>query len=109
MRIAFDPTPLHATHAFLDFPRVTAELGFEWIQLSPHVDFMPFFRHPRADRALIGATKRALTAAGVKVSSLLPVQRWSWPDEPQREAAVRNWKRIVEIAVELDVSVINTE
>ena len=37
------------------------------------------------------------------------MQRWSSPDEPQRQAAVRNWKRIVEIAVELGVSVINTE
>jgi myo-inositol catabolism protein IolH len=109
MRIAFDPTPLHATHTFLDFPRVTADLGYRWIQLTPHVDFMPFYRYPRADRALISATKRAVADAGIGISSLLPVQRWSSPDEPLREAAVRNWKRILEIAVELDVSVINTE
>jgi myo-inositol catabolism protein IolH len=109
MRIAFDPTPLHATHAFLDFPRITADLGYRWIQLTPHVDFMPFFRYPRADRALISATKQAAADAGVGISSLLPVQRWSSPDEPLREAAVRNWKRILEIAVDLDVSVINTE
>jgi myo-inositol catabolism protein IolH len=109
MRIAFDPTPLHSTHAFLDFPRVAAELGYEWIQLSPHVDFVPFFRHPRADRELLAATKKAVAGAGIGISSLLPVQRWSSPDEPQREAAVRNWRRIVEIAVELDVTVINTE
>lgn len=109
MRIAFDPTPLHSTHSFLEFPRVTADLGYEWIQLSPHVDFLPFFRHPRVDRELLDATKRAVTDAGIQISSLLPVQRWSSPDEPQRQAAVRNWKRIVEIAVELGVSVINTE
>jgi myo-inositol catabolism protein IolH len=109
MRIAFDPTPLHATHTFLDFPRVTADLGYQWIQLSPHVDFVPFFRYPRPDRGLIAATKLAVADAGVRISSLLPVQRWSSPDEPQREAAVRNWKRILQIAVDLDVSVINTE
>jgi myo-inositol catabolism protein IolH len=109
MKIAFDPTPLHSTHDFLDFPRVTAELGYEWIQLTPHVDFMPFFRYPRVDRGLIAATKMAVSDAGIGISSLLPVQRWSWPDEPEREAAVRNWKRIIEIAVELDVRVINTE
>jgi myo-inositol catabolism protein IolH len=109
MRIAFDPTPLHSTHSFLDFPRVTADLGYEWIQLSPHVDFLPFFRYPRVERELLLATKRAVAQAGIQVSSLLPVQRWSSPDEPQREAAVRNWKRIVEIAVELGVPVINTE
>jgi myo-inositol catabolism protein IolH len=109
MRIAFDPTPLHATHAFLDFPRVTAELGFEWIQLTPHSDFLPFFGYPRADRSLLAATKKAVADAGIRISSLLPVQRWSSPDELQREAAVRSWKRIVEIAVELGVDVINTE
>lgn len=109
MRIAFDPTPLHSTHEFLDFPRVTADLGYEWIQLTPHVDFVPFFRYPRVDRTLLAATKRAVSDAGIGISSLLPVQRWSWPDEPEREAAVRNWKRIIEIAVELDVRVINTE
>jgi myo-inositol catabolism protein IolH len=109
MRIAFDPTPLHATHAFLDFPRATAELGFEWIQLTPHPDFLPFFAHPRVDRALLAATKKAVADAGIRISSLLPVQRWSSPDEAQREAAVRSWKRIVEIAVELGVDVLNTE
>src|SRR4051794_5344307 len=109
MRIAFDPTPLHATHAFLDFPRVTAELGFEWIQLTPHPDFLPFFAHPRVDRALLATTKKAVADAGIRISSLLPVQRWSSPDESQREAAVRSWKRIVEIAVELGVDVLNTE
>jgi myo-inositol catabolism protein IolH len=109
MRIAFDPTPLHSTHAFLDFPQVTADLGYDWIQLTPHVEFLPFFRYPRPDRALLAALKTSVAAAGIRISSLLPVQRWSSPDEPQREAAVRNWKRIVEIAVELDVPVINTE
>ena len=109
MRIAFDPTPLHSTHAFLDFPRATADLGYDWIQLTPHVEFIPFFRYPRPDRALLAATRSAAAAAGIGISSLLPVQRWSSPDEPQREAAVRNWKRIVQIAVELDVPIINTE
>jgi myo-inositol catabolism protein IolH len=109
MRIAFDPTPLHATHQFLDFPRVTAELGYEWIQLTPHADFLPFFRYPRADSDLLKATRQAASNAGIGISSLLPVQRWSSPDEDERQAAVRNWKRIVEIAVELDVSTINTE
>lgn len=109
MRIAYDPTPLHTTHRFLDFPRATAELGYDWIQLTPHGDFMPFFRYPRVDRALLAAIKQAVAEARIGISSLLPVQRWSWPEEAEREAAVRNWKRIVEIAVDLEVPVINTE
>jgi myo-inositol catabolism protein IolH len=109
MKIAFDPTPLHTVAPFLDFPRITADLGYEWIQLTPHPDFIPFFRHPRVDRTLLSATKKAIADAGIGVSSLLPVQRWSSPLEHQREAAVRNFRRIIEIAVELDVQVINTE
>jgi myo-inositol catabolism protein IolH len=40
---------------------------------------------------------------------VLPVLRWSGPDEDAREAAVRNWKRVVQITVDLGVNVINTE
>ena len=40
---------------------------------------------------------------------MLPVLRWSGPDEDAREAAVRNWKRVVQITVDLGVNVINTE
>jgi myo-inositol catabolism protein IolH len=109
VKIALDPTPFHHTHGLLEFPRVVADLGYEWWQLTPHADFLPFFNHPRADDELIAAVKRATKDAGIGISSLLPVQRWSWPDEEPREGAVRNWKRILQIAVELDVVVINTE
>jgi myo-inositol catabolism protein IolH len=109
MKIAFDPTPLHSTHSLLEFPAVAADLGYEWIQLTPHPDFIPFFRHPRADGELVAQVKQAVKNAGIGISSLLPVQRWSGPDEGQRRAAVRNFKRIIEIAVELEVRVINTE
>jgi myo-inositol catabolism protein IolH len=61
------------------------------------------------DAATITAFRRSLTAAGVEVSSLLPLFRWSGPDEDEREAAVRYWKRSIEIAVELGVTVMNSE
>src|SRR3954453_14671066 len=109
VKIALDPTPFHHSHRLLEFPRIVAELGYEWWQVTPHVDFLPFFSHPRADSELVGAVKQATKEAGVGISSLLPVQRWSWPDEEPREGAVRNWKRILQIAVELEVPVINTE
>lgn len=107
--IALDPTPFHDGHDFLDFFDLTARAGYEWIQLTPHPDFIPFFSHPRVDRAYLEAVRKRAADAGVGISSLLPVQRWSWPDEPPREAAVRNWKRIIQIASELEVPVINTE
>ena len=45
----------------------------------------------------------------MKVSSHLPLYRWSGPDEDERQAAVRYWKRAVELTVELDCNVMNSE
>ncbi|GAA4401123.1 sugar phosphate isomerase/epimerase family protein [Tsukamurella soli] len=109
VRIALDPTPYHSTHDFLDFFEVAARSGYEWIQLTPHPDFIPFFGHPRVDSAYLSRVRKRAADAGVGISSILPVQRWSWPEELPREAAVRNLKRIVQIAAELEVPVINTE
>ncbi|CCH76722.1 Protein iolH [Nostocoides japonicum T1-X7] len=109
VKIALDPTPYHATHDLLDFFDVAARTGYEWVQLTPHPDLVPFFGHPRADAAYLAALRKRAADAGVGITSLLPVQRWSWPDEGLREAAVRNWRRIIQIAVDLEVPVINTE
>jgi myo-inositol catabolism protein IolH len=109
VKIALDPTPYHSTHSLLEFPDVAARLGYAHLQLTPHVDFAPFFRHPRADDALVGQLKKAAADAGVGISSLLPVQRISSPDEGPRLAAVANWKRLIQLAVELGVRVINSE
>ncbi len=109
MKIAQDPTPFHHDHALLDFPQVVADLGYEWIQLTPHPDLIPFYRHPRADDRLVKDLRKACADAGVGIASVLPVQRWSGPDEWAREAAVRSWKRIIEITVDLGCTVIGTE
>ncbi len=86
-----------------------ADLGYEHLQLTPHRDFIPFFNHPRADDDLVAKFRKACADAGVGIASVLPVLRWSGPDEDAREAAVRNWKRVVQITVDLGVNVINTE
>ena len=109
MKIAQDPTPFHHDAELLDFPKLIADLGYEHIQLTPHRDLIPFFRHPKADGALVGKLKKACADAGITIASVLPVQRWSGPDEWAREAAVRNWKRIIQITVDLGCSVIGTE
>jgi myo-inositol catabolism protein IolH len=109
MKIALDPTPFHHDYELLEFPRVVAELGFEYLQLTPHRDFIPFFNHPRADDDLVARFRKACADAGVGIASVLPVLRWSGPDEDAREAAVRNWKRVIQITVDLGVNVINTE
>jgi len=109
VKIAYDPTPLHHDHGLLDFPDVVARYGYEYLQLTPHADFGPFFRHPKADDALVAAFKKRAADAGVGITSLLPVQRISSPVEAERVVAVRNFTRILQLAVELDVQVVNSE
>jgi myo-inositol catabolism protein IolH len=43
------------------------------------------------------------------VSSVLPLYRWAGPDEDARRAAVRYWKRALEITVDLGCPVMNSE
>ncbi|HJC13152.1 MAG TPA: sugar phosphate isomerase/epimerase, partial [Candidatus Agathobaculum intestinigallinarum] len=50
-----------------------------------------------------------LKETGVEISSFIVVYRWSGPTEEQRQHAVANWKRMIEIAVDMGVPVINTE
>ncbi|GAA0310570.1 sugar phosphate isomerase/epimerase family protein [Kineococcus aurantiacus] len=107
--IALDPTPFHPDHELLELPDLVARAGYEHFQLAPHPDVAPFFRHPKADDALVAALRRKAADAGVTITSLLPVQRISWPHEEQRLAAVRNLRRVLQIAVDLGVSVVNTE
>ena len=68
MKIALDPYMFRTT-PLLELPGVVADLGFEYIELSPREDFMPFFLHPRVDDTRVAAFKAALDAAGVKVRS----------------------------------------
>ncbi|GIF20638.1 myo-inositol catabolism protein IolH [Actinoplanes tereljensis] len=108
MKIALDPYMLR-TVPLLSLPGVVADLGYQYIEMSPRDDFLPFFLHPRIDDAGVAAFKRALATAGVSVSSVLPLYRWSGPDEDARQAAVRYWKRAIEITVDLGVDVMNSE
>ncbi|OCC21552.1 protein iolH [Prescottella equi] len=109
MKVALDPTPFHHDYSLLELPQVVADLGYEYLQLTPHVDMIPFFNHPKADDALVAKFRKACASAGVGIASVLPVLRWSGPDEDAREAAVRYWKRAIQITVDLGVNVMNTE
>ena len=108
MKIALDPYMLRQV-PLTELPGVVAELGYQHIELSPRDDFMPFFLHPRADRAGIAAFKAALAGAGVEVAAVLPLYRWSSPDEDERQAAVRYWRRAIQITVDLGCQVMNSE
>ena len=109
MKIALDPTPFHHSHSLLEFPRLVKDLGYDHLQMTPHPDFIPFFNHPKADDALVAQFARACRDAEVGIASVLPVLRWSSPDPDAREAAVRYWKRAIQITVDLGVNQMNTE
>jgi myo-inositol catabolism protein IolH len=108
MKIALDPYMLR-TLPMVEMVRTVAEIGYDHIELSPRAEFMPFFLHPRADDERVAELKKVLTETGVRLSSILPLYRWSGPDETERQAAVRYWKRMIEVAVELDVRTMNSE
>ncbi|WP_432503884.1 sugar phosphate isomerase/epimerase family protein [Kineococcus arenarius] len=108
MQIALD-TYMFRDVPLLKLPGLVADLGYEWIELSPREDFIPFFRHPRVDLATVREFRKALDAAGVGVCSTQFVQRWSGPGEDERKQAVRNIKRIVEVTTELGVPVVQSE
>ena len=109
VKIALDPTPFHSTHSLLEFPALAADLGYKYLQMTPHADLIPFFNHPKADDDLVKKMKKAVKDAGIEIASTLPVLRWSGPDEDAREAAVRYWKRVIRITAELGVDTIGTE
>ncbi|WP_433519104.1 sugar phosphate isomerase/epimerase family protein [Nonomuraea sp. CA-143628] len=108
MKVTLDPYMLRSV-PLLELPGVVADLGYEYVELSPREDFMPFFLHPRADDAKVRSFKKALDGAGARVASVLPLYRWSGPDEDEREAAVRYWKRAIQITVDLGCTVMNSE
>ena len=108
MKIALDPYMLRQV-PLTELPGVVAELGYQHIELSPRDDLLPFFLHPRADKATVAGFKAALAGAGVEVATVLPLYRWSGPDEDERQAAVRNWKRAIQITVDLGCQVMNSE
>lgn len=108
MKITLDPLP------FRDLPleemvRTSAELGYEYIELSQRDDFWPFYTHPTANDDQVNRLRKALRDHDVKLASTLPIYRWSSPDEDERQAAVRYWMRAIDITVDLGCNQMNTE
>lgn len=108
MRIALDPY-MHRHLPLEQIPRLAAEFGYEWIELSPRADFLEWFKAPRVFPERLNSFKRSLKDDDVQIASLLPMYRWASNDEAERQAAVRHWKRAIEIAVEMGVDTMNSE
>ncbi|MDT0331530.1 sugar phosphate isomerase/epimerase family protein [Nocardiopsis lambiniae] len=108
MKIAIDPYMFRGL-PMAEMVRTVADMGYSYIELSPRAEFMPFFRHPRADDARVAELRSVLRETCVELSSILPLYTWSSPVEEERRDAVRYWKRMIEVAVELGVTLMNSE
>ena len=57
MKIALDPF-MHRHLSLEELPSKVAELGYEWIELSPRADFLEWFKAPRVYPDRIKSFKR---------------------------------------------------
>lgn len=109
MKIAFDVDVLAKQMDINRMVHQAADWGYKYIEQSPHPRINPFYKHPLFSEECEREYKKALSETGVEISSFIVVYRWSGPTEEVRQMAVKNWKRIIEIAVNMGVRVINTE
>lgn len=84
-------------------------LGFDSLEISGREDFLPWYLAPALDRERIKEILTALKTHDLRLSSLMVLYRWASPDEAERAAAVRFWKRAIQSAVNLGCDRINTE
>ncbi|WP_434577036.1 sugar phosphate isomerase/epimerase [Pseudomonas sp. Z5-35] len=108
MKIALDPY-MHRHLSLPDLCRKTAELGYEYLELSPREDFLPWWVRPRAHKERIAEFKKALRDHNLQLASLLPMYRWASPHEDERRAAVNYWKEAIQVAVEMGCTTMNSE
>ena len=100
MQIALDPY----MHRHLSLPaicKLTAELGYDAVELSPCADFLDWWVMPRAHKQRIVEFKQALKDHGVKLATLQPMYRWASPFEDERQWAMKCWKKAIEVSVEM--------
>ena len=83
MKLALDPQMFYSGSSVYELPDIVASLGYDWMELSPKADFVPFFRYPRIDDGGVKRLKKIASDAGIGIASVLPVLRWSGPDEDQ--------------------------
>jgi len=108
VKIALDPY-MHRHLSLSGIARLTAELGYDHIELSPRADFLDWWAMPHAYPERITEFKKAMNDHGVQLASLQPMYRWSSPFEDERLAAMRYWKRAIEISVEMGCQLMISE
>ena len=109
MKIAFDVDVLAKQMDINRMVHQVADWGYKYIEQSPHPRINPFYKHPLFSKECEQEYRQALRETGMEISSFIVVYRWSGPTEEQRQFAVANWKRMIQIAGDMGVKVINTE
>ena len=107
MQLALDPL-MHCDRPLPDVVRLVADLGWKNLELCSRDDFFPEYWPPRADSTRIREFKQALHETGMNLVSLLLTYRWASPDEEERQAAVRYWKRALPIVKEIECQTVNS-
>ncbi|MDK9300938.1 sugar phosphate isomerase/epimerase family protein [Propionibacterium freudenreichii] len=107
--IALDPNMYYASMSTAQTLFKAAELGFDYVELSPNTEFHFWHRCPKADDDFVAGLNKAQKDSGVTVRTLNPVFNWSSPDEQERAAQVRNWHRLLELADQINVREIVSE
>lgn len=107
--VVLDPNMYYQSMSTVDTLFKAAELGFDGVELSPNKEFHFWQHYPTADDRFVEELNRAQKESGVKVRTLNPVFNWSAVDEQERTAQVRNWRRLLELADQLDVRQIVSE
>jgi myo-inositol catabolism protein IolH len=75
VKLALDPQMFYSSSSVYELPDIVASLGYDWMELSPKADFVPFFKYPRIDDAGVKRLKKLVSDAGVGIASVLPVLR----------------------------------
>jgi myo-inositol catabolism protein IolH len=101
MKLALDPY-MHRHLSLEALCKKTKELGYDYIELSPRDDFVKWWTRPRVYPERLSAFKKAMKTYDVSLATIQPMYRWSSPYREEWEMAMDNWKRLIEIAVELD-------
>ena len=109
VKILLDPSMYHPHLSVADECRKAADLGYQYIELSPRADFHEWHHYPKVDDAEVARVKKAMAETGVKIWSVNPVYNWAAPDEQDRQHAVRCIRRLLQIASELEVPLWATE
>lgn len=109
VKVLLDPSMYHPQLSVAEECHKAAELGYQYLELSPRADFHEWQHYPKVDDAQIAQVKQAMKDTGVKIWTFNPVFNWASLDELERQAHVRNFRRLLEIAEELEVPMIATE